>query len=86
MERVLEHSLELEHGLGARPRERWALHTLQAGTTTPQRRPRCRGTLLYTAMQVVRLELIVLEGVVKVGEALVDDWQNSDAGEQKRPG
>lgn len=37
-------------------------------------------------MQVVRLELIVLEGVVKVGEALVDDWQNSDAVEQKRPG
>lgn len=47
----------------------------------------CRGTLMYAAHQVVRLELVVLKGLVKVGQALVDDWQGGAADvEEKRPG
>lgn len=42
---------------------------------------------MYVAHQVVRLELVVLKGLVKVGQALVDDWQGGAADvEEKRPG
>lgn len=42
---------------------------------------------MYAAHQVVRLELVVLKGLVKVGQALVDDWQGGAADvEEKRPG